>query len=201
MTDETKYEVVLETSGHNTEHVRSRRIFLKWGIIGVLVACPVGIAVRRKLKGNKYQYVLKGPFQLLEGKDYAYFNDANLWIGSRRNKMYTPNRISLQLSGEPDDDNSEVTFMIFFDVAKDASKNLLAEAKVSFYSNEKVFAFQETQWISPHKQPPRVESLYSGAAPTVSARPPEEYLLVTIPFADLGKIDKIVLVIDEIVRV
>jgi hypothetical protein len=108
----------------------------------------------------------------------------------------------LQRSGDLNDDHSEVTFEILFDVAKDAPANFLADVKVSLCSGKTVLAFEETQWIAPQKQPPRQTPKYSeDDIPSWSVRPPEEYILVTIPLSDLDRIDEVVVVIDEIIRV
>ena len=189
-------------ASETSEKITQRRNFLKWGVLGVLVAGPFGVVAWKHSQKNKYKYsyTLNGPFQFPGGdgpfpKGYVHFSgdtgfaryeDSSRWSGNTNNKFYTPEWVILQRTGP--DDNPDVTFTIRFNVLKRAPENLLAVVKVSLCSGGQEFTVREHKWGAPHKQPP------------VGERFAQEYSLITIPLADLDRIDKIVVEIDEIIR-
>ena len=79
-------------------------------------------------------------------------------------------------------------FDVVFSVLEDVPENILAQVNVLLCAGGQELARKDSQWGAPHKQP------------SVGDRLPEVYSLVTIPIADLGKIDKIVVEIEEIIR-
>jgi hypothetical protein len=197
--DEKKLVLAPETS----KIISCRRNFLKWGVFGVLAAGPFGITAWRKSQRDKckYRYVLETPIQRVEDDyfPYAAYGDASHWSGNTRGKMYTPQHVQLIPSGLFTED-PEVHVNVIFDVAEDAPKNLLALVKVSLWSDNTVFAVEEGEWRAPHKQPPRSRK-YSEDSPTIwTVGIPEQYMLLAIPLADLGKIDKITVDIEELIR-
>jgi hypothetical protein len=205
---EKKLVSVPETSGK----IAQRRNFLKWCIIGVLAAGPIGIVAWRRWKSNqcKYSFSLKEPFRNIESSsgNFPYVlqdGDASCWSGSTRGKVYTPKCVNLAVSGL-NSSEPRVSVDVVFNVAEQVSKNHLALVRIVLWSgsnvsDSNVVAEENGQWNAPHKQPPMQGTKWTeDHTPNFTVYPPEEYLLVDIPLAELGKIDKITVDIHEIIR-
>ena len=179
----------------------SRRNFLKWGILGVLVVAPFGVMLWKRWKKSQrsYSYALNGPFLLPDDKDVVGWDDSGLWSGNRQNNLYTPKVYGLHRRGTSD--NPTVMFDIVFSVAEDAPVNLLALVKITLYSGGEVYTIKETEWGAPHKQPPKQTiTVAPNQTPQWYTKPPIEYTLIEIPLLDLEKIDRITVDIEEIIR-
>jgi hypothetical protein len=124
----------------------TRRLFLKWGIIGGLVVLPLGLIAYRKLKGNSYEYILKGPFQL-EEDSYHYFRKED-WIGNSNNKGYIPWSASLEVK----DLDQSIILWTEFDVKEDVPDTFGANVTISAVIKNKCVVSKLTQWDAPHKK-------------------------------------------------
>jgi hypothetical protein len=129
----------------------TRRLFLKLGIIGGLVALPFGLIGYRQLKRKGYEYLLKGPFQV-EKDHYHYFQKQD-WIGNSNNKGYIPWKASLRVDVDNvDEPVTQAILRATFDVKKDVPDTFGANVTISAVIKNKDVVSKLTQWDAPHKK-------------------------------------------------
>lgn len=99
--------VKTEPSGLTPGQIRSRRNFLKWGVIGGLAACPIAVTLYRKFHDGAYRYVYQGPFEEGEpspeikafgGTQWLKRYDVTLWTGNAIGYSRIPAPDSLYVS-------------------------------------------------------------------------------------------------------
>ncbi|MDR2439844.1 MAG: hypothetical protein LBE12_10805 [Planctomycetaceae bacterium] len=183
----------------------TRRLFLKWGIIGGLVALPLGLIAYQKLKGKKnYEYIINGPLRLeSEGvvlslsdwknprEDWYYWPDQRACLndlksyGDRYNIGYWP-RKSILCPGGFDNDWSEnvVILTTTFSIKNDVLDTFVEKVTITAESENKILYSKDAYVNAPHKKIVpfgyQVESEPPGRYPmpreTIDFCFPEKYL-------------------------
>jgi hypothetical protein len=137
----------------------TRRALFKWSLIGGLIAFPMGLTVYRKLKDGSYQYVYEGPLEegepTLQIKDLGGTGwlkdnyDISRWSGKTSGKIYIPDSMYVDYSGERD---KYYTISVTFGVNDSAPADLKAECQFDAISKGTVVLTDTGIWGVPQKR-------------------------------------------------
>ncbi|MDR1385330.1 MAG: hypothetical protein LBJ67_15990 [Planctomycetaceae bacterium] len=106
-----KVHLTPASSYADRETLLTRRTILKWSLVGGLIAMPIGLTAYRKVKDkdNSYQYIYQGPIEegeptpqvkVLGGTGWYKDYDVSQWSGERSGKIYTPESMYVNYSGD-----------------------------------------------------------------------------------------------------